>query len=333
MPLYLFVVLATSVVGWIPSRIGNALAWLLGSVIYFLLPNRRRVMRANYAPVLGRPDGDPQVRRMGRLSFRNFFRYLYAFLSLPRRSIEDIDSHVGLHVGDDFIQARAEGKGMVFVSAHFGNMDWAGIAVCRRIVQMTVVADMLKPQRLMDYLVSFRGKKGLRVVYGARAPRAILNALKNNEAVGFLLDVGCKRAGGIPVMFFGRRTTFPSGPALLSLRTGAPIVVGYALVVGDRVEAYSYPPIYATNTGNKEEDVRRCSQMIARHFEDFIGRYPEQWYIFRPMWETESAPAPAAATIEEPQLTTLAEAGETWRSITSAPGAHQPLSSDVMNDA
>jgi hypothetical protein len=29
--------------------------------------------------------------------------------------------------------------------------------------------------------------------------------------------------------------------------------------------------------------------MIANYFEDFIGRYPEQWYIYRPMWGPETA--------------------------------------------
>jgi lauroyl/myristoyl acyltransferase len=298
-PLYPIVIVTSFLAGVLPRRLCYALAWLLGSITYFMLPNRRRVMGSNYAPVLGRSPNDPQVQRIGRLSFRNFFRYLYEFVVLPHRSIEEIDKRIGLHVRDDFMQARSQGKGMIFVSAHFGNMDLVGVAVARRIVPMTVVADVIKPKQLMDRLVEYRGKKGLKLVYLAQAPRAILRALKNNEAVGFLLDVGCKREGGIPVTFFGRRTMFPAGPALLSLRTGAPIVVGYGLVVGDRVEGYSYPPIYATSTGNKAEDVRRCSQMMASHFEDFIGRYPEQWYIFRQMWGQEPAQAPGTATLEE----------------------------------
>lgn len=288
LPLYPVFLLASWLTAFVPPRVGHAAAWALASVTYWLLPNRRKVMGANFAPVLGKSPDDPEVKRLGRLSFRGFARYLYEFLSFPHRTIEQMDARVSLHVGDDFMHARAQGKGMIFVSAHFGNMDYAAVAMARRVVPMTIVADMLKPKRLMDHLVEFRSKKGLNVVYLAKAPRAILRALKNNEAVGFLVDVGCNRNDGIPVTFFGRRTKFSAGPALLALRTAAPIVVGYALVVGDRIEVHSYPPIYAVPTGNKAEDARRCSQMIANYFEDFIGRYPEQWYIYRPMWGPET---------------------------------------------
>jgi len=287
-PLYPLILILSFLTGIIPARLGYAIAWLGGSIAYYLLPNRRRVIAANYAPVLGRQPNDREVRRVGQESFRNFGRYLYEFLRLPHCSIDEIDRRVSLHVGEDFMQARQQGKGMIFVSAHFGNMDYAAVSVVKHIVPMTVVADMLQPKQLMDHLVEFRGKKGLRIVYHSKAARAVVEALKKNEAVGFLVDVGCNRDGGIPVTFFGRHTRFPAGPAALALRTGAPIVVGYTLIVGDRIEAYSYPPIYAQPTGNKADDIRRCSQMIANNFEDFIRRHPEQWYIFRQMWGTET---------------------------------------------
>lgn len=289
---YVSVLTASFLTGLVPERIGHASAWLFGSIFYALMPARRRVMAANYSPVLGLAPDDPRVRRIGRLSYRNFVRYLFDFLALPHRSVEEIDARVDLRIGDDFAAARAAGKGVIFVSAHFGNMDYAGIAAARHIAPVTVVADMLQPKKLMDRLVEFRGKKGLRIVYLSQAPRAILQALKRNEAVGFLLDVGCKRPGGIPVTFFGRRTMFPAGPALLALRTGAPIIVGYGLVVGDRIEVYSYPPIFATSTGHKDDDARNCSQMVVQYFEDFIRRHPEQWYIYRPMWGAETTAQP-----------------------------------------
>jgi lauroyl/myristoyl acyltransferase len=306
LPLYPFILAVSFLTGFVPPRLGYAGAWLVGSLAYYLMPGRRRTMAENYAPVLGKPVNDPAVRHVGELSYRNFVRYVFEFLRLPHETVEAIDERVGLHTDRDFEEALASGKGLVFVSAHFGNMDYAATALCKRHLPLTVVADALKPRQLMDHLVEFRGKKGVKVVYGAKAPRAVIEALKNNEAVGFLLDVGCDRKEGVPVTFFGHRTMFPSGPALLALRTGAPIVVGYSLVVGDRIEAYSYPPIYYTPTGDKFEDARACSQLIANYFEDFLRRYPEQWYIFRPMWNT--VPMRGATNRDKSQSTeTVAE--------------------------
>jgi lauroyl/myristoyl acyltransferase len=301
-PLYPMMLVTSFLVGLIPARVGYAGAWLFGTIAYYLLPNRRRVMSANFAPVIGRSPHDPEVQRLGKLSFRNFARYLYDFLAMPHRSIDQIDQIVALHLDDHFHQARALGKGMIFVSAHFGNMDYTAIAVAKHTCPLTVVADPIKPKQLMDQLVKYRGQKGLNMVYLAKAPRAILTALKHNEAVGFLVDVGCRREGGIPVTFFGRRTMFPTGPALLALRTGAPVVVGYTVVNGAHMDAYSYPPIFATKTGDKDADARRCSQMIASHFEDFLRRHPEQWYIYRQMWGPDSDSGAPLSPIGEPPV-------------------------------
>jgi KDO2-lipid IV(A) lauroyltransferase len=292
-PLYPIVLTLSFLTGIVPPRVGYRVAWLMGTLAFVVLPHRRRVIAANYAPVVGKSPSHPDVRRIGQSSFRNYARYIYDVLRLPHCSVEDIDRLVKLNVRDDFVAARQQGKGMIFVSAHFGNMDYTAVALCKNIVPMTAIADAIKPKQLMDRLVAYRGAKGVKMAYQARAPRAAIEALKRNEAVGFLVDVGCSRKGGIPVSFFGRRTMIPAGPALLALRTGAPIVVGYACVVDGRIEAHSYPPIYAAATGDKQADARRCSQMIAGYFEDFIRRYPEQWYIYRPMWQAEPASTPA----------------------------------------
>lgn len=282
---YPFILVSSFLTGVIPPRVNYALMHVMGGLAYTLLSNRRRVLAANLAPVMGKPAGDPALQRAGRSSFRNYARYLYEFLRFPHLSVDQIDRRVILHVSDDFRAARALGKGVIFVSMHFGNMDLTGVAVSKHVVPLTVVGDLVPPQALMDKLVDFRQRKGVRLVYGARAPRAILSALKRNEAVGFLVDVGHRRDNGIPVTFFGQRTMFPSGPALLALRTGAPIIPGYGIVCDDnRIHGFSYPPIFVQPTGDKQRDVHECSQRIAACFEDFISRFPEQWYIYRPMW-------------------------------------------------
>lgn len=289
-PLYPMMLAASFLTGLAPARLGLAVSELVGALAYWVLPARRRVMGHNYAPVLGQPANHPRVRQVGRLSMRNYARYVYEVMRYPHVSVDEIDRRVSLHVGEDFHEARLLNKGMVFVSAHFGNMDYTGVAVSKHIVPMTVIADPIRPKQLMDRLVQMRGQKGVKIVYMQNAARAAMEALKRNEAVGFLVDVGYARKGGIPVTFFGKQTAFPSGPVSMALRTGAPIVVGYARVIGRRIEAHSYPPIFAVPSGNRTEDLRRYSQMIAAYFEDFIGRFPEQWYIYRPMWNVEATP-------------------------------------------
>jgi lauroyl/myristoyl acyltransferase len=34
-----------------------------------------------------------------------------------------------------------------------------------------------------------------------------------------------------------------------------------------------------------EEDAHRITQQIAATFERYVRRYPDQWYVFREMWQ------------------------------------------------
>ena len=90
------------------------------------------------------------------------------------------------------------------------------------------------------------------------------------------------------VEFFGERTTLPSGPATLAIRTGAPLLpvavyfrnpVGYHGVVR--------PPLDVSRQGTLREDVTRITQALAGELEAFIRRAPEQWHLLQPNWPSD----------------------------------------------
>src|SRR5437763_1636943 len=80
------------------------------------------------------------------------------------------------------------------------------------------------PGRVAERLAEFRRGIGMEVVpLGADAGRSVLRALRENRYACLLPDryVG---GGGVEVEFFGERTMLPAGPAMLGLRTGAPVL-------------------------------------------------------------------------------------------------------------
>ena len=110
--------------------------------------------------------------------------------------------------------------------------------------------------------------------------------------VGLLCDRDLQ-GHGVEVEFFGERTTFPAGPATLALRTGAALVtaVVFSGPGRDHVGEIS-APIDTARTGPLRKDVGRITQEIARHFEGYIRRNPEQWHLFQPNWPSDPGWAP-----------------------------------------
>ena len=94
---------------------------------------------------------------------------------------------------------------------------------------------------------------------------------------------------GVQVTFFGETVEVPAGPARLALRTGAAVVpAAFARVHPNRhdVKVLCDFSIRTQPTGNRECDVRALTQSIMDAHERFIRQYPDQWYMFRPMWES-----------------------------------------------
>jgi lauroyl/myristoyl acyltransferase len=62
----------------------------------------------------------------------------------------------------------------------------------------------------------------------------------------------------------------------------------------DDIRTARYEP-----TGDEERDVRELTQRIMHALETLVRKYPEQWYVFHPLWpesrlaEGAQAPAPA----------------------------------------
>jgi KDO2-lipid IV(A) lauroyltransferase len=85
--------------------------------------------------------------------------------------------------------------------------------------------------------------------------------------------------------FFGAPTDFPRVAVDLARVSGAPIVV--AAVIRQRDNTFrgiALPPIFVDRTRQDAQEMERATETIARGLEQLIRRWPDQWYIFRPMW-------------------------------------------------
>lgn len=276
----------------VPRRLSFAAASAMGSSAYYFLKLRRQVAKENFSIVLGRSPNDPEVRRVARLSFQNYARYLRDVMLYPGMPMAELEKRVVVHAKTNLEKALAMNKGVILVSAHFGNMDMTSAVIAKDFRPITLVGESLRPKQLMDLLTRMREARNVHLYPYDCAPRKIVEALKRREMTGFLLDFGVTHhldITTVAVRFFGSSTAFPAGPAQLALLTGAPIIVGHTHVMDDgQIHVYASEPIVAKRTQDRRRDLTTIMQEIAGRFETFIRLHPEQWYMFRPMWNTHS---------------------------------------------
>jgi KDO2-lipid IV(A) lauroyltransferase len=104
---------------------------------------------------------------------------------------------------------------------------------------------------------------------------------------------------GIEVEMFGATRRVPAGPALLSLSSGAPLVVCPVYTRDDGWEVRIGEPLEIERTGVMREDVAALSRLMAERFERAIAAKPTDWHMFQPAWdEVGSTDAVPAASVD-----------------------------------
>ncbi|HMK63959.1 MAG TPA: hypothetical protein VK386_10090, partial [Acidimicrobiales bacterium] len=206
--------------------------------------------------VLGRPVPAAEQRRWLRLAYRNYARYWVEGARLGSMAPDVIEARMAVASGwQPFVDAMAEGRGLVLALPHVGSWEWGGAWLALEGYPMTSVAEKLDSEQLFAWLVEQRERMGLRIVpLGPEAGPALLHALRQGGLVGLLCDRDIA-GGGVSVEFFGERTTLPAGPATLALRTGATLMAGAVYSgPGDSHTATILPPIDTTRLAGLRAD-------------------------------------------------------------------------------
>ncbi len=279
--------------GWasrhVPYWLSSRLARGIGVIVWALAGDRRSLVTRNMRRACPSGASEAEVRRCARRAFSNYALYWVDSFRLPSVSAAEVDRSMSTDGFEHLVGAAASGNGAILVLAHLGGWEYGGLWLANQGIHLTVVAERLEPPELFEWFTSLRSELGLTVVpLDGQAGSAIMRALKEGKAVALLADRDLQGTG-VEVEFFGEATTLPAGPAMLALRTGAPLLptAVYAWPDG-RHHAVVLPPVPAERTSaSLREDVARVTRLWAAELEKLIRRHPEQWHLFQPAWPAD----------------------------------------------
>jgi KDO2-lipid IV(A) lauroyltransferase len=292
MIVYCLVLCLISLTQRLPRRVGYWIANIVGDLVYVFWPSGRANVIDNMRHVLGPEATEKEIRATARRSFRNYVKLLVDFArnaDTDRATVEGRLEPIGVDRLDQAFerldQAFERGKGVLVVGSHLGDWEIAGIALANRGYPINAVSETLGNARINQMAIRSRAARGIQLIPMEYALRRVYVALHRNEAVGLVVDRPLSPDEGVPVKFFDERISWPTGPAVLALRTGATIVTGY-LVRNERDHYLCeiFPPLEYDTTGDHDADVQRITQQLVTIQEDLIRRYPDQWFMFRRMW-------------------------------------------------
>ncbi len=277
---------ALAVVAPLPLRIGYLVARVAADISFLLANCSRAGVASNVRHVLGPEADDGLVKHVTLGVFRTTARNLFDLIALPRFDLAAMESRVDIHGWHHLEEALARGKGVVLASIHLGNTDMAVQVVRARSAKMTILSEVVQPlelDRLSRRLRECNGISLLPVTYSGL--KEAIRRLKRGEVVAIACDRAIQRSG-LSMEFLGAPALIPVGAVDLALRTGAAIVPAFAARhKGYRYAFYFEPPIYVPSNGNRPNNIRQPLGKIVSWMEKYIRRFPDQWMVFRPVWD------------------------------------------------
>ena len=267
----------------LPLKIVYKIAVFLSDLHYIFARKDRINVTANLKAIFPN-KGLSEIKAIRLAMFRNFAKYLVDFFRFPLLDNEYIKKNINIENIHYFDEALAKGKGIVSVTAHIGNWELAGVTVALLGYPIGAVVLPHRHKSVDEFFISQRQKKGLIVMPLGRAARHCLNLLHENKIIALAGD-RVFNATGILIDFFGLPTYLPEGPAAFSLKTGAPIIPGFMCRNPDDTFKFIFEgPIEFHPSGNKKKDLIQLLSKYKVIIENYIRRYPEQWFMFRKFW-------------------------------------------------
>jgi KDO2-lipid IV(A) lauroyltransferase len=269
-----------------PPSLGYPLATVLGDIFYHLHRTTRANVYDNVTHILrGSQRTADNVDAIVQGVFRNMAKNYYDMFRAPTLGMDEIARLVKVEGWEHVERALSKGKGLIIVSAHFGNTDIVAKVLTLHNIPVVVPAEHIMPEALFQYICHLRANKCFRLIPVDGPLFELFRALRRNEVVGLAADRDIT-GSGIVVDFFGAHARLPDGYVQLSLRTGAPIIVGLSQRLPDNTfVAHLEPPLELENTGDRERDVRAGVEKVVAILEHYIGQHPEQWVMSVPIWQ------------------------------------------------
>jgi phosphatidylinositol dimannoside acyltransferase len=245
-------------------------------------------LRRNLRQVVGPAMPEADLDALVRAGLRSYARYWMEAFRLPSQSREQMLNDFRVVQFDELKAVLGEGNGVILALPHTGNWDAAAAHMVAHGFRLVTVAERLKPEAVFEQFVAYRERLGMEVLPLTGGQRAPLDVLAEKAQQGYAVALLADRdlsARGIEVRFFGGRTRMPAGPALLALRTRAPLFAVDLSFTPDQCIAFLRRiELPAPDEGALDVRVKIVTQRLADAFAAGIAEHPQDWHMLQKLW-------------------------------------------------
>ena len=146
---------------------------------------------------------------------------------------------------------------------------------------LSVIIKKQRNQYFHDYTYNKSVEENVTLIDQKNALRPILKLLKKNYIIAIMVDQSAGKLG-IQTKFLGHLASTYVGAAKISMKTGVPIVPAIAFRNDDQSHTFIFKQIILPDDFDNVTDY---TEAISKKLEDYILKYPEQWFWVHNRWK------------------------------------------------
>jgi KDO2-lipid IV(A) lauroyltransferase len=284
--MYLLYLFAWKVIGVLPEKSAYKLANLVSDRIFKKNGKGVKRLRSNYKRVM--PNiSDRELEDLTKDGMRSYLRYWFDTFRLNKWSKARIIETTFV-VRENLLRDPIETKeGCIIALPHAGNWDHAAAYFCSTGIPLTAVVEKLKLEAIFKKFLAYRQSIGIEAIsHKEKTIPILMERLNQGKLIALVADRDMSR-NGIEVNFLGGIAKMPAGPAILTIKTGSPLVTAYIRYLNNGIELTFDETIKLPVAGTEEEQIKIVTQSMADNFAKRIKDSPVDWHMLQRIWVDE----------------------------------------------
>ncbi|MFH1644156.1 MAG: lysophospholipid acyltransferase family protein [bacterium] len=268
-------------------RIFTILFFRFVAALFFYFSKKRRPVAAANVDLCFPPEKNSDKKKNNKIVKKSYLSLGHSaadFLLMRFYNKKNIDKYITTEGMECFYDAQKKGKGVIIITAHFGNWELAAHYLALKGIKSLVLYNPIKAKNFLwfeRFVKNNRQRSGNILISKKNSLFNVYKHLRRGGNVVLISDQHCYPPEGIQTKFFNQNVWSHKAFAELSLKTGAPIVSGFMFIKNlNKYLLKVYKPLYPQDFEkfkNPEIEIASSGNKI---LEDAILRSPGQW-----MWQ------------------------------------------------
>ena len=264
----------------VPLKLWVLFGKFLGTILFYLSKKHKKITLINLNFVFDKTKTQKEIKQIAKRNFQGFGMFFQEFVRLKYLKSKSLEKLIEIEKIENLQKAKANGKGVILLSAHFGNWEYGSSLYGSKINRLNFFVKKIPNPHIEKLRVRINNKFNLNVLYKEVGLISAVKKLQKGQDLLILPDQNANLKTGVRSFFLGKEIASLKIVATLSMKFDIPVVPFFMIRQKDKIHHKMVFLPELNFNGTIEENIQLQNNVI----EEYVGKYPDHWLWLHRKW-------------------------------------------------